>query len=164
MTATPLAIDNVSGRELFVLSYMTPDDVLKEVQLPSNRYVCLLAWDATGASVETIELLARHLIADGCVYICAWGADCKRVHDIFDETDMALRLDADAIVMSTWHDDEPLSEAIWFALNCAWPDEAYEDDCKAVVGISIGNSNWTTEMIEAFRDPRAFSERVLASE
>jgi hypothetical protein len=137
---------------------------MKDHALPEGRFVCLLAWDAAGVPSESIGRLARHLITNGCVYICAWGPDCERVHDIFDETDMELHAGDDAVVMSTWHDREPLSEAIWFALNSTWPDEAYADGCNSVVGISIGNSGWTAEMSEAFKDPRAFSKHVLASE
>jgi hypothetical protein len=66
--------------------------------------------------------------------------------------------------MSTWHDKEPLAEAIWFALNNAWPDPGYEEGCTAVVGISIGNEGWAAELGKAFADPSEFNKQLLASE
>lgn len=41
--------------------------------------------------------------------------------------------------MSTWHDKESLSEALWFLLFCTDPDDAYFDGCRAAVGITIGS-------------------------
>lgn len=86
---------------------------------------------------------------NGCVYVCTWGPDCERVHDQFDEEDFSLHEEGPWI-MSTWHAKEPLSEAIWFALNCTWPDEAFEDECKEVIGIAIANDSWADEIHEAF--------------
>lgn len=163
MKCTRLGTDDVSGRELFVARCVAPADAA-DLELPECRFVCLLAWDAEAVSAAVAGGIARHLIAQGCVYICVWGPDCERVHDIFDEVDVEVHRESKAVVMSTWHHDEPLSDAIWFALNNAFPDEAYAEHCKAAVGLSIGNGAWASEIEEAFADPARFNARVLASE
>jgi hypothetical protein len=62
------------------------------------------------------------------------------------------------------HAGEPLSEAVWFLLNCASPDDAYFDGCRAAVGVSIGSPTWAAELRAAFTDPSGFSAGVLAAE
>jgi len=44
--------------------------------------------------------------------------------------------------MTTWHDDERLEEALWFAVNSAFPAGAYEQTCKTLVTVTIGNQDW----------------------
>ncbi len=66
--------------------------------------------------------------------------------------------------MSTWHSEESLSEALWFLLFNAFPDDAYSDECRSAVAITIGSWVWAREVRAAFTDPGAFSARVLASE
>lgn len=51
-----------------------------------------------------------------------------------------------------------------FSLFNSYPDDAYFDQCRAVVGITIGAPEWATEIRSAFSAPRNFSARVLASE
>jgi hypothetical protein len=66
--------------------------------------------------------------------------------------------------MTTAHPDEPLAEAIWFALFCAWPGGGYEAGCDSVLAIAIGQPAWATEIREAFRDPRGLEGRLADDE
>lgn len=70
---------------------------------------------------------ARWLVKGGCLYVVAWGVECEKWHDAVDravlETFDFGDIPDDKFVMTTWHSDEPLSEALWFAGNCAFhPD------------------------------------------
>ena len=134
--------------------------------LPTPRFVCLIAWDASGATVEVIALLARRLLDAGAVYICAWGQDSERVHDIIDEEAVGANppAEVDRVVMTTWHSDESLADAIQFVLTSAWPDEPYTEGCGASLGIAIGSHQWASEIREAFSNPREFIERQLAED
>ena len=40
-----------------------------------------------------------------------FGADCERVHDLFDEVDTGRRLERRGVVMTAWHDQEPIGLA-----------------------------------------------------
>ena len=104
---------------------------------------------------------AGRAAAPGRVRVCRLlGPDCEHVHDAFDMADLDWRPDG-PWAMITWHTDDPLAEAAWFALYCAWPDAAFEDSCGSVVGISVGSPAWATELRAAFADPGAFSARYL---
>jgi hypothetical protein len=57
------------------------------------------------------------------------------VHDLFDWE--CIPNEAEGFtVMTTWHDDEPLREAIWFFANAASPDEGFSPDCTDLVAIA----------------------------
>lgn len=154
--------DEVSQRELFLIDAAGAEDIPTGLVL-NDRFVCLLAWDASGVSDDTVKTLARRLFAAGCVYICCWGADCSRVHDLFDLVDLE-RAPNGPWVMSTWHENEPLAEAIWFSLFNAYPDDAFFDGCRSTLGLSLGSSTWAAEIRQAFSDPRKFNKDVVESE
>jgi len=151
-----------SGRRLFALDVAIPDDIPAAFPLPGPYFICLLAWDARQASAAEIGEVAGRLLAAGCVYAVCWGPACERVHDAFDEADLAWRPNG-PWAMTTWHTDEPLSESIRFALFNARPDDAFAEGCRSVVGVSIGSRAWATEVGKAFASPRDFIARDLGN-
>src|SRR5581483_5372252 len=80
---------------------------------------------ARNLPADTISNIAKVMYERGLCYLCAWGPDCERVHDIFDE--MALWMNISAMKMghavTTWHVDEPIEDAVCFFIFCAIPDE-----------------------------------------
>jgi hypothetical protein len=62
--------------------------------------------------------------------------------------------------MTTWHSKEPLDEAIFFALNSAWPVEDYADECECTLAVCIASHQMAEAVRAAFADPRAFSHRM----
>jgi hypothetical protein len=153
----------MSGRELFAAEATSAREVSTPEALPGPYFACLVAWDATRADDAEVLALAQRLLRAGCVYMCCWGPDCERVHDLFDRADMELRPDG-PFAMSTWHRDEPLSDALWFLLFNAYPDDAYFDGCRAGVVITLGSPTWAAEVRVALSDSAAFSKRVLSKE
>jgi hypothetical protein len=145
-------------RHLFVLELADLRDLLPaQLDLPSPHFGCLIAWDASGATVDAIAAFVDRLIKSGAVYFCIWGPDCERVHDVADES--AAR--SGAAAMTTWHDKESLEETLWFFLNGTWPDGHFEQTFRAGLAISVGSSSWASTMRGALREPRTFSESVL---
>jgi hypothetical protein len=151
--------DGVCSRRLFVLEAENAQDIPKKIGL-GGGFVCLLAWNASGVSDDGVLALARSLISDGCAYVCCWGADCERVHDLFDKAMFEL-LPNGPHVMTTWHNDKPLDEALWFAMFNSYPDPELFDSCGSMIGISIGSKEWATEIRGAMSDPRAFNAKVV---
>lgn len=143
-------------RERYLIEAERPEDVPPSLTLLCRSFVCLLALDASEVPDATIEGLARRLFAAGCVYICCWGAACSRVHDFFDEVDVERAPDG-PFAMSTWHEGESLAEALRFACFDACPDDAFAEDCRAVVAISVGSPAWAAEIRRAMSDPERFS-------
>ena len=139
----------VSERELFIADVTSPAEIASFLAFSSSYFCCLLAWDSTGQGDAEIFTLMRGLVKAGCVYLCAWGPGCERVHDLFDEADVERSPDG-PFAMSTWHASEPLAEAAWFALFNAFPDDAFFDGCRSTLGITIGSPKSAAEMRAAF--------------
>lgn len=83
------------------------------------------------SEVETLQEwrddLAKWLVESGCLYVVAWGVECEKWHDTVDWTVLEAYdfgdIPDNKFVMTTWHNKEPLSEALWFAGQCAFhPD------------------------------------------
>ena len=141
-------------------------DIPVRIEMPSPRFVCLVAMDATLNSQDELAALAKKLLSSGAVYVCAWGPGCDAVGFAVDLEYIGPNPPPvmDKVVMTTTHSTDLLEDAIWFALNCAWPDEAYWDGCDSMLGLVVGNTNWATEVRTALEDPRRFTASVVAKE
>ncbi|MDP9351207.1 MAG: hypothetical protein M3P51_06680 [Chloroflexota bacterium] len=146
---------------LFSLSAPSLHDLrLDPWSLPSPHFACLLACDAHDMDDEVIVATANQLFDRGLAYFCAWGPDCQRVHDLVDDVILLRELDHPNYpegdderypVMTTWHSEETLDEALWYLLFAARPDEVYEATCKSRLAISVGNDEWGAEIEMRFR-------------
>lgn len=67
--------------------------------------------------------ISKWLVAAGCLYMCAWGPGCSSWDDSVDYANLEAfsygEIPEDRFVMTTWHDGEPLEEALWFAKYAA---------------------------------------------
>jgi hypothetical protein len=158
-----MAHDDVSERELYLLEVDQLAEIPKTVFLSSKYFVCLTVADNTMFQDVEIRNLARTLLESGCAYLCSWGKDSDRVHTLADLE--AIELEATLLnaelLMTTSHEDEPLSEALWFAFNSAWPDDECLDECRSILVMVIGNHDWGLECKEALSDLSGFNRRLL---
>jgi len=140
------------SRDLFLMTLQSWDDWPAELNLPSKHFCLLLAGDAKSASDDTIGRFADAALDDGCVYLCAWGPDCDRVHDLFDtkivDRELAGETRNALAVMTTSHGRETLDEAIEFLTSAAWPDDAFAETCRSALVAVVGNSG----RVESIRD------------
>jgi hypothetical protein len=90
----------------------------------------LLVMDAREVANDQLAALAGRLVERGLAMVCCAGPDCERVHDIFDASEVMLEIDghlvrpADAVVMTSWHENEPFADSLFgFALLA--PDTTY---------------------------------------
>jgi len=64
------------------------------------------------------------LVRAGCLYMMAWGTDCTLWDDSVDMANLEMfgfaDIPDDQFVMTTWHENEPISEMFWFAKNAAF--------------------------------------------
>lgn len=113
------------------------------VEERGDGFALFVACAATTLSAELIEEFASYCIDRGLFWVSTWGADCERLHDIFDRVGLAQGAYS-GTVMSTWHDDEPLDDA----LHLFW--DAFPAEGKlggpARIGISVGSHEWAEEM------------------
>ena len=124
-------------------------------------FILFLALDATSQDPTELEEFARHCLAVGACYVCAWGPGCSAVHVIFDfayidaEEQFSMRrgwTDADT-VLTTWHEDESLESALWFAAMAAYPTDAFGAD--TFLAVVVANSDWAERVRAGLRDPEA---------
>lgn len=63
------------------------------------------------------------LISSGCLYMMAWGRECSSWDDSVDMANIEAFNCEDipeiSAVMTTWHENESLSEVFWFAKHSA---------------------------------------------
>lgn len=90
----------------------------------SPHFVLLLAADFESSSVD-LDALSQRILGAGCVYFCAWGSGCERMHDFVDEAIVIRELEghAPSNIMTTWHSADSLEEAVEFAVVSAEPDD-----------------------------------------
>src|SRR6185312_4152107 len=91
-------------RELFTLDLADFTAWPDSIALSSEHFVAFLAADSSQVDAETLRKFARWLLDAGCVYFCAWGPGCGRMHDIFDMECFEM----EPIIMTTWHDGDTL--------------------------------------------------------
>ncbi|MEL7185354.1 MAG: hypothetical protein AAFN50_02820 [Pseudomonadota bacterium] len=131
-------------------------------EFKSEFFGVLLVWDSIGTNEDELVAVGKKLIDQGAVYVCCWGPGCEKLHDAIDHADQENDRPGDAVLMTTWHDDEPLSEALWFFINTAFPHELYESECRGSIAIVIDNQSWADECSDALSKPRQFSQQALA--
>jgi hypothetical protein len=156
--------DDVMGRQLFSLQLGTAAELPAHIDLRSPHFACLLAWDASRASANSVSALVDRLLRAGTSYFVCWGPDCERVEAIIDEI-MAypgndFGVPDESVIMTTAHATESLEEALWFFLTSSWPDEHYVDSTRAALAISVGSLAWAGEIAAALDDVRNFVKRV----
>ncbi len=153
-------INPTSSCSLFS-EFVTDFAALEHLSFPSAHTVLLIAADARSVQVDTISRVAERFLVSGLVYVCVWGPDCERVHDIFDEVHVGDgSTEPDFTLMSTWHADEPVEEALWFFLQCAFPPDTPIETTSYVV-VTIGNPDWATRVEDALSDLPAFKTCML---
>lgn len=71
------------------------------------------------STAEWQKLVSEWLVASGCLFMLAWGHECSSWDDSVDYANLDVfdygDIPDDKFVMTTWHDNEPLSEVLWFA-------------------------------------------------
>jgi hypothetical protein len=123
-------------------------DVQSALDAVSTHFCLFLAIDATSVNDGEIRETARLLLEQGIAYLCVWGPDCERVHDLFDLERMPDEPKG-RVVMTTWHSKESLSEALWFFANCAEPDDGFEADCTDWIALCFSNDSWGKQIRRA---------------
>jgi len=120
------------------------------LSIPSRRFRLFVAADITDVTTQEVADFALAALNRGMVYLCSWGPDCERFHDIVDEVLIADDLsdqnfcgpNSSDVVMTTWHSDETLEEALDFLAVSAVPTDGFAPDSDFRLVICVGNSDW----------------------
>ena len=169
LTPIQFRLENTAApfdRRLYSVAVTSLEQISVVQNLTEDQFVLFLAMDAREVPDEVIKRLATLLLEEGLAYLCAWGPDCERVHDLFDLAEAELELDvpSDSVVMTTWHADEPLEEALWFFVNCAFPDELYAETRTAGVAVTVSNPDWAATVSRWLQDLDGLKRVVVDAE
>ena len=132
--------------------------------LPSGRFRLFVAADVSNVSVDAISEFASAALSKGMVYFSAWGRDCERFHDIVDEVivedDVGERRfvgpTADDSVMTTWHKDNTLEEALDFFTTFAVPTDGFAANSSFRLVICVGNPDWAETATRVLQSTESF--------
>jgi hypothetical protein len=105
--------------------------------------------------------VASWLVESGCLYFIAWGVDCEAWHDTVDWTVLEVfdfaDIPDDKFIMTTWHDKEPLSEALWFAGNCASHPDI---DLSETVIVHVAREELPAATLELYRESQVMADEA----
>lgn len=91
-------------------------------ELPAEPYRVVIVCEQPVDDAWRQEI-AIWIAAIGSLYVVSWGVDCEKWHDAVDwavlENFNFGDIPDEKFVMTTWHSDEPMSEAFWYAGHCA---------------------------------------------
>jgi hypothetical protein len=140
-------------KDIYLCPSVTIDALAEKITPTSPNFGLLLAMDAQSIDSDQIGELAEKMADKGLAYLCAWGPDCERVHDIFDEivVQRNLELEDNSVMMTAWHPDDQLEESLGFFVNCAFPGPPHEQTCKDWIVAPIGNAAWELRIRATFK-------------
>jgi hypothetical protein len=105
-----------------------------------------LAFDLTPESDVDLRQLAND-VSDRVVYVCAWGASCRRVHGFFDAALVESGVADRYTVMTTSHPADSLPDALEFFARAAFPAEDAPDAVRWIAA-AVANVDWAPEIEE----------------
>ncbi len=155
-----IIFDSTTERDLYYLFLPSFEDVKLIKSLPKKYFVLLILNQLKSFSKISVFYLANEFYKKGMVYLCSWGNDCEIIHDLFDEEICSIFQDEtdDNVIMTTWHKDETLDEALWFSINTAWPANDYFDECKRVLVLNVGGKNLETHILDQLKNPKKLTK------
>jgi hypothetical protein len=146
VTTSELGIEPTHNRRVYGCNSATFEELPLRLNIASKRFVLFVAADV--GSLTGINATLAQLLACGCVYLCAWGPGCEKLHDAMDDVVLNREIEGapESTIMTTWHSSDSLQDAAEFALLWAIPDEDLAEGCESVVLASIGNPKWGVDL------------------
>ncbi len=129
---------HMSEQKRFIVVEWTDLTWPASLQLPSRRFRLFIAADSRDTSVGAVSEFVKAALKQGAVYCCVWGPGCERFHDIIDEVvvedglheRMFVGPTPSDVIMTTWHSEESLEEALDFFTTSAQPTKGFVADSE----------------------------------
>jgi hypothetical protein len=144
--------------------YLCPADSIKDLADKTAgsqaNFGLFVAMNAIGVEDDSILQGAKKLLSQGLACLCTWGPDCERVHDLFDiaAREINSQLSGDDVIMTSWHSDESMGEALWYFVNAAFVTEKFEKTCKDWIIAPISNLEWEQQIPTTIAQMNTISE------
>jgi len=137
------------------------DDTLRYLHLAPEAPLPEIGWFAThivviadvAVSPEWQWAVSKRMLQAGCLYMMAWGCNCSAWDDSVDYAYIDLFLPGETpdekLVVTTWHDDEPLAEVFSYAKYAAQHDAV---DTQRTLLLHIGPGGQGDALLRAFAE------------
>lgn len=130
--------------------HLAPDQELPDRPVRPFKAVVIIHERVTA---EWQKLASEWLVGSGCLFMLAWGHECNSWDDSVDYANLDAfeygDIPDDKFVMTTWHDNEPLSEVLWFAAHGAAHSDVPLD---LLVLVHIARNADESKIMRAFAD------------
>ena len=115
-------------------------------------------------SAEHQSSVCDWLVGAGCLYAMSWGINASAWDDAMDMANLACfgfgDVPPQAFVMTTWHDEESLSEVFDFAIRCAnHPVEPLDE----LIVVHVAEQPAEERLQQAFSDGLQIAEAAMSS-
>lgn len=141
------------GRDILFISTECIEDFDLNKLPALSKYFTLFIANNIELDEDKYFEKAKELIKSGLAYMCAWGKGCSMLDDIFDDASVRMEIegeketdDDENVIMTTWHEDETLKNALEFFLMNTSPTAKYFDECKTAIVLKIGDSSETKHL------------------
>ena len=135
--------------DLQLLAVPSLSQVCGRVHPPTPHFGLLLVATDWSDDVDGVAAAVEDLSRGGLAWLSVWGNGCERIHDIADDV-LCARDDwstpTDAVVMTTWHDDESLEDTLEFFRIAAWPADAFVKTCGTWVVVVVGSQDLESQV------------------
>ncbi|WP_431259067.1 DUF7684 family protein [Roseateles chitinivorans] len=113
--------DSAMDGRLPLYQHADPDAALPALGMTAPFRAVIVAEVSVTTSQQ--NRISDWLVAQGCLYAMAWGVNASSWDDAIDwaaiaRTDL-VQVSEGPLILTSWHDDETLSEVFDFAIRCA---------------------------------------------
>ncbi len=67
--------------------------------------------------MDRLQSFVEQCVQDEVELIAVFGPDCECIHDTIDEILLEIDTEVSNNLPTSWHDDEPYEDAVFFARN-----------------------------------------------
>lgn len=131
--------------------HLAPGDVPPTLDGPSPFRAVFVVDQAVDADWR--DRVCEWLVRAGCLYAVTWGEACEAWHDSIDWAHLEAwnfaEIPEDRCMTTTWHADEPLSEAFWFAAMCAYHPTV---ELERTLIVHVGPECREAALLQAYED------------
>ena len=117
------------------------DPTWREVVEDSDAGFALFVAGDWTRQTPSIQSFATYCFEHGVFWVSTWGPKCEQAHDLFDWPDIEAHGANESVVMTTWHDAEPLHVAMTLFFS-AFPDEG-KNGGPARIALTFGLPDWS---------------------
>ena len=170
----PLGKERVHDRDMYLVTIDRLGE-WPEVRPRFDFVTTLIALDARELADAEILDVADQMIRAHCGYVSAWGPDCERVHDLYDDARLLAELGPEKLLpeellflMTTSHADETLHEALWYALHALPTDRSkgfnYEGAGMPPFVAVTTSPDWAHQIRRRLLDRGTFAAEILSKD